>query len=131
MDVNREIEASEKEMGSVKISPDVVAVIAAIAASEIEGVCSMSSSIAGGISEFLGKKNYSKGVKVDITADGSAVIDLYIIAQYGANINSMGEEMQAAVKKSVENMTGLNVIKVNVHVQGINLEEEPKEKEKE
>ena len=128
---NREIDAYEKEIGSVKISPDVVAVIASIAASEVEGVCSMSSSIAGGISEFLGKKNYSKGVKVEITADDSAVIDLYVIAQYGANINNMGEEMQSTVKKSVETMTGLNVIRVNVHVQGINLEEEPKEKEKE
>ena len=85
----------------------------------------MASSIAGGIYELLGKKNLSKGVKVEL--DGTnAVIDIYIIVEYGVNINSVAENIQEAVKNSVETMTGLNVTKVNIHIQGVNLESENK-----
>lgn len=106
----------------IKISNDVVAVIAGVAVSEVPGVASMSGGFAGGISEVLsGKKNLSKGIKVD--ADEKEVkIDVNIIVEYGSRIPDVAFEIQNRVKKSVENMTGLKVSEVNVNVQGVNTE---------
>ena len=108
----------------IKISNDVVAVIAGVAVSEVPGVASMSGGFAGGISEVLsGKKNLSKGIKVD--ADEKEVrIDVNIIVEYGSRIPDVAFEIQNRVKKSVENMTGLKVSEVNVHVQGVKTERE-------
>lgn len=119
------------EKGNVKIAVDVVATIAGIAANEIEGVAGMCGNLAGGIAEFLGnKKNPTKGVKVDMKED-SAVIDLFIVAEYGIRIPELAWEIQENVKNSVESMTGITVEKVNIHVDGISFEKEKnKEKEK-
>ena len=113
----QEIEESSNE--GIKIANDVVAVIAGVAVSEVRGVASMSGGFAGGISEVLsGKKNMSKGIKVD--ADEKEVkIDVNIIVEYGTRIPDVAFEIQNRVKKSVENMTGLKVAEVNVHVQGV------------
>ena len=107
-------EVSEGE--GIQISNDVIAVIAGVAVSEVQGV----SSIAGGISEVLsGKKNLAKGIKVD--KDESKVkIDVNIVVEYGTRIPDVAFEIQNRVKTSVENMTGLKVEEVNVHVQGVN-----------
>ena len=108
------------ENEGIKISDDVVAVIAGVAVSEVPGVASMAGSFAGGISEvFSGKKNMAKGIKVDI-ADNDTKIDVNIIVEYGTRIPDVAFEIQNRVKKAVENMTGLNVEEVNVHVQGVN-----------
>jgi len=116
------------EKGNIKISGEVVATIAGIAAGEINGVAGMCGTIAGGIAEFLGnKKNPSKGVKVEIT-DESTIIDLYIVVEYGIRIPDLAWELQENVKASVESMTGLNVEKVNIHVDGVSFEKEPKKK---
>ncbi len=116
------------ESGNIKIANDVVATIAGIAANEIEGVAGMYTGIAGGIAEFLGgKKNPAKGVKVEITGN-NAVIDLYIVVAYGKRIPELAWEIQENVKNSVESMTGLNVEKVNIHVDGVSFEKEKKEK---
>ena len=111
----------------IKISNDVVAVIAGVAVSEVPGVASMSGGFAGGISEVLsGKKNLSKGIKVD--ADEKEVrIDVNIIVEYGSRIPDVAFEIQNRVKKSVENMTGLKVAEVNVHVQGVKTEKDNEE----
>ena len=113
-------ENMEESNDGIKISNDVVAVIAGVAVSEVPGVASMSGGFAGGISEVLsGKKNLSKGIKVD--ADEKEVkIDVNIIVEYGSRIPDVAFEIQNRVKKSVENMTGLKVVEVNVHVQGVN-----------
>lgn len=117
--------------GNVKISTEVVATIAGIAASEINGVSGMCGNIAGGIAELLGsKKSPSKGVKVEITEE-SAVIDLYIIVEYGIRIPDLAWELQENVKASVESMTGLTVEKVNIHVDGVNFEKDKKTKKEE
>ena len=80
----------------------------------------MAGGFAGGISEvFSGKKNLAKGIKVDI-ADNDTKIDVNIIVEYGTRIPDVAFEIQNRVKKAVENMTGLNVEEVNVHVQGVN-----------
>ncbi|NMA92228.1 MAG: Asp23/Gls24 family envelope stress response protein [Firmicutes bacterium] len=107
------------ELGTIKISDDVVAIIAGLAATEIEGVAAMSGGIAGGIAEVLGKRNLSKGVKVEVGTE-ECNIDLFVIIRYGARIPDVCWSVQENVKKAVESMTGLRVLQVNVHVQGIN-----------
>ncbi len=134
--VEEEITINEGE-NSIEISDDVVAVISGMAASEVSGVAEMAGGFAGGISEVLsGKKNLAKGIKVEILDNKEARIDVNIIVEYGARIPDVAFEIQKRVKKSVENMTGLSVLEVNVHVQGVSMaqlenKEETKEVEKE
>ncbi len=104
--------------GTVRIANDVVATIAGLAATEVEGIAGMSGGIAGGIAEMLGRKNLTKGVKVELN-DTEAIIDLFIIVEFGVAIPSVAENAQNAVRSSVESMTGLNVNAVNIHVQGV------------
>ncbi len=111
------------EIGAIKITDEVVAIIAGIAATEVPGVTSMSGGIAGGIAEALGRKNLSKGVKVEV-GEKEAAIDLFIIVEYGFRIPEVAWTIQEKVKSAVEEMTGLNVIEVNIHIQGVNLERE-------
>ena len=114
-----EIVLNEGE-NNIEISDDVVAVIAGMAASEVSGVAEMAGGFAGGISEVLsGKKNLAKGIKVEILDNKETRIDVNIIVEYGARIPDVAFEIQKRVKKSVENMTGLSVLEVNVHVQGV------------
>lgn len=122
---NEENETSEKalavstEQENIQISNDVIAVIAGVAVSEVSGVASTVGGFAGGISEVLsGKKNMAKGIKVEKT-DGKVKIDVNIIVEYGTRIPDVAFEIQNRVKKAVENMTGMNVVEVNVHVQGV------------
>ena len=126
------VEIEENTEGSndgIKISNDVVAVIAGVAVSEVPGVASMSGGFAGGISEVLsGKKNLSKGIKVD-AEEKDVKIDVNIIVEYGSRIPDVAFEIQNRVKKSVENMTGLKVSEVNVHVQGVKTEREEQNEE--
>ncbi len=112
--------------GNVKIADDVVAVIAEIAAREVQGVYSMSGGIADSITEILGKRNPSKGVKVEV-GEKEAAIDLYIVVDYGVRIPDVSWQIQENVKKAVETMTGLSVVEVNIHIQGVNLEKDIKE----
>jgi len=114
-----------EELGNVKITEEVVAIIAGIAATEVNGVAGMSGGLAGGIAEMLGRKNLSKGVKVEV-GEKEAAIDLYIIVEYGCRIPDVSWEIQEKVKRAVENMTGLSVIEVNIHIQGVNIDKEPK-----
>ena len=122
--VNVNVEENQGEVTlentNIKIADDVIAVIAGAAASEVPGVSSMAGGFAGGISEVLsGKKNLAKGIKVD--KDESKVkIDVNIVVEYGTRIPDVAFEIQNRVKTSVENMTGLKVEEVNVHVQGVN-----------
>ena len=117
----------EESVGNIKISVDVVSTIAGIAATEVEGVAEMYSSFAGGIAEKLGaKKNTSKGVKVEMNGDNAA-IDLYIVVNYGVRIPELAWEIQENVKKNVESMTGLEVSKVNIHIEGVKFVKEAEE----
>ena len=128
-----EIVLNEGE-NNIEISDDVVAVIAGMAASEVSGVAEMAGGFAGGISEVLsGKMNLAKGIKVEVLDNKEARIDVNIIVEYGARIPDVAFEIQKRVKKSVENMTGLSVLEVNVHVQGVStvqLEEKKQEEQK-
>lgn len=113
------IKTLESDKGTIKIADEVVRVIAGLAADEVEGI-SMSGGIVGGIAEKLGRKSLSKGVKVQV-GEKEAVVDLYVIADYGVNISDVATKIQDNVRKSIENMTGLSVPEVNVHVQGVNV----------
>ena len=129
---NTEQQTDEITLGNntIKIADDVVAVIAGVAVSEIQGVANMAGGFAGGISEvFSGKKNLAKGIKVDAT-ETEAKIDVNIIVEYGTRIPDVAFEIQNRVKKAVENMTGLKVEEVNVHVQGVNTDSSKEDEEK-
>ena len=107
---------------NIKIADDVISVIAGVAVSEVPGVAQMSGGFAGGISEVLsGKKNLAKGIKVD-SGEKETKIDVNIIVEYGARIPDVAFEIQNKVKKAVESMTGLKVVEVNVHIQGVSTE---------
>ncbi len=115
------IKQDSEDIGTVKISDDVVSIISGLAATEVKGVAGMSGGIAGGIAELLGRKNQSKGVKVNI-GENEVTIDLHVVMDYGIKIPEVAWEVQEKVKKAVETMTGLNVIEVNIHVQGVTME---------
>ena len=118
----KEVEEVENIAEGIKISSDVIAVIAGVAVSEVPGVFGMAGGFAGGITEVLkGKKNLAKGIKVEAT-NNKTKIDVNIIVEYGARIPDVAFEIQNRVKTAVENMTGLKVEEVNVHVQGVNTE---------
>lgn len=124
-EMNEEIIEKEEHIDSgVEISDDVVAVIAGIAVADVQGVAGMAKGFAGGLTEaFSGKKNLAKGIKVDVN-EGKAKIDVNIIVEYGTRIPDVAFEIQSRVKKSVKEMTGLEVDAVNVHVQGVQTPQE-------
>ncbi|MEW6182343.1 MAG: Asp23/Gls24 family envelope stress response protein [Bacillota bacterium] len=119
----------KSELGAVRIANEVVGVIAGLAAVEVPGVAGMSGGIVGGIAEMLGRKNLSKGVKVEV-GEREAAIDLYAVVNFGVRIADVATQVQSNVKRAVEEMTGLAVVEVNVHVQGVIFPEEPREEER-
>lgn len=110
-------------LGAVHIADDVVSIIAGLAATEVEGIAGMSEGLVGGLAEMLGKKNFSKGVKVEV-GEKEAAVDIFIIVKYGARIPEVALAAQEIVKQAIEKMTGLTVVEVNVHVQGVGFPEE-------
>ena len=104
---------------NLNISEDVIGIIAGLAASEVEGIACMTLGFVDGINQILGgNKKYSKGVKIEL--EGKKVtIDLYVNVKYGVRIPDIAWAAQNAVKSAVENMTGLDVVAVNINVQGI------------
>lgn len=117
---DEEVIIEGQENNGIRIANDVVAVIAGVAVSEVPGVAGMAGGFAGGITEVLsGKKNLSKGIKVEV-GEKETKIDINIIVEYGTRIPDVAFEIQNRVKKAVETMAGLKVTAVNVHVQGVN-----------
>ena len=112
----------DPNLGEVKIADEVVAIIAALAATEVEGVASMAGNITNELVGKLGMKNLSKGVKVDVTEEHVSV-DLSLNIRYGYNIPAVSEQVQEKVSTAIENMTGLTVLDVNIKIAGVNMEE--------
>ena len=110
------------EAGEVRIADEVVAIIAGLAATEVEGVASMAGNITNELVGKLGMKNLSKGVKVDVTEEHVSV-DLSLNIKYGYNIPDVSERVQDRVKSAIENMTGLTVLDVNIRIAGVNINE--------
>jgi uncharacterized alkaline shock family protein YloU len=116
------------DVGSIRIADEVVGIIAGMAATEVSGVAGMSAGLVGGIAEMLGKKNLAKGVKVEV-GEREAAVDLYIIVEYGVRIPDIALRVQENVKRGIESMTGLDVVEVNVHVQGVGFGQDGKEED--
>jgi len=117
------VNKKDTTLGSVRVADEVVSIIAGLAATEVSGIAGMSGGIVGGIAEILGRKNFSKGVKVEV-GEREAAVDLYIIVKYGVRIPDVALQAQENVKQAIETMTGLSVVEVNVHVQGVGFPEE-------
>lgn len=117
--MNEREQSTPADLGTTRIANEVFATIAGLAATEVDGIMGMSGGIAGGIAEALGRRNFSRGVKIEV-GEEEAAIDLYVIVKYGARIPDIAWEVQEKVKKAVESMTGYRVVRVNVHVQGVN-----------
>ena len=118
---NHKVYEKEK-IGEVRIADEVVAIIAGLAASEVEGVDSMAGNITNELVGKLGMKNLSKGVKVDVTEEHVSVV-LSLNLKYGYSIPAVCETVQEKVKNAIENMTGLTVLEVNIKIAGVSLED--------
>ena len=114
---------TEENLGEVKIADEVVAVIAGLAAMEVDGVASMAGSTTKDIASRLGVKSMSKGVKVDVL-EGIVTEALRLNLKYGYNIKQTTEKVQEKVKAAIENMTGLDVADVNIRITGVEMPEE-------
>lgn len=111
---------SDASLGDVKIADEVVAIIAALAATEVEGVDSMAGNITNELISRLGMKNLSKGVKVDVL-EGVVTVSLSLNLKYNYSIPEVTRKVQEKVKNAVENMTGLEVADVNIKVAGVEM----------
>lgn len=123
---NTEIRESHKlyqkdKIGEVQIADEVVAIIAGLASTEVEGVASMAGNITNELVSRLGMKNLSKGVKVEVTEEHVSV-ELSLNIQYGYNIPQVSAQVQEKVKTAIENMTGLTVLDVNIKIAGVEME---------
>lgn len=114
------------EQGSIQISEDVIASVAASAVLEVEGVCGLNGNIGTDIAEMLGKKNLGKGVRITSDKDGAVLVDCDVVARFGYSVFELAKSVQDAVKASLESVTGLAIAKVNVNICGIALPRENK-----
>ncbi len=121
MSETREYISRADELGNIHISEDVLAVIAAAAALEVEGVSALAANLGSDIAELLGKKNLAKGVRVQTEGD-QVTIEISVMIRYGYSIPEVAKAVQEAVSSSVESMSSLSVQAVNVNVSGISLE---------
>lgn len=110
----------ETTLGQLKVTNEVIAILAGMAAMEEDGVYAMSGGITGELAQALGIKNLSKGVKIETDAEGIHV-NIYVIVELGVRIPDVAWSIQEKVKKMVEKMTGSKVAEVNIHVQGVNI----------
>ncbi|MGE5544572.1 MAG: Asp23/Gls24 family envelope stress response protein [Bacillota bacterium] len=108
------------DIGAIRIAEEVVSTIAGLAAVEVEGVAAMSGSLTAGLTEILGRKNLSKGVKVEV-GESEAAIEAFIVVEFGFPIPGVAKAVQNQIKSAVETMTGLNVTAVNIHVVGVSM----------
>ena len=110
----------DENIGSVRIADEVVAMIASLAATEVDGVSSMVGNITNELMSKVGMKNLTRGVRVDV--QGSNVkVELAVLMEYGYNIPGTSQKVQERVKNAIENMTGLNVTDVNIRIAGVNM----------
>ena len=130
-----EVSKVEAEGGRIIFADEVVATIASLAVTDVDGVASLSGGMVEGITEMLGKKSLTKGVKVEVGTEEAAV-DITVSIRYGYKIKEVCEKIQTAVKSAIENMTGLRVVEINIFVQSVVFEpgegnnKAPKQKEK-
>ena len=112
---------TDENLGEIKIADEVVAIIAGLAATEVEGVCSMGGNITKELVSRLGMKNLSKGVRVEVTEEGKIEVFVTINIAYGYAIPAVSGNVQEKVKAAIENMTGLEVSGVNVRIADVDM----------
>lgn len=120
MERNTCVLEGNENIGSVQLADDVIAVIAGLAATEVDGVSAMAGNITKELMTKVGIKNLTKGVKVDVIGK-NVVIDLSIMLEYGYNIPTTCGKVQEKVKSTVENMTGLTVTDVNIRIASVDM----------
>ena len=120
LEQNTYVLQEDDDFGTVKIADDVVASIAGIAATEVEGVVSMAGNIGNELKSKMGVKNLAKGVKVEVIGK-SVKADIALIVEYGYSIPAISQKVQEKVKSTIENMTGLTVTDVNIRIAGVNM----------
>ena len=120
LEQNTYVLQEDDDFGTVKIADDVVASIAGIAATEVEGVVSMAGNIGNELKSKMGVKNLAKGVKVEVIGK-SVKADIALIVEYGYSIPAISQKVQEKVKSAIENMTGLTVTDVNIRIAGVNM----------
>ncbi len=118
---NTSILEEKEDMGTVQIADDVVAMIAALAATEVDGVSAMAGNITNDLMKRVGMKTLNKGVKVEVK-EGRVRADLALIVRYGYNIPGTCQKVQYKVKTAIENMTGLEVTDVNIRIAGVDMQ---------
>ena len=123
MGENREYITYPDEKGSINISEEVIAVIAANAAVEVEGVASLSASLGKDLAELLGKKNISKGVKISVSEE-AVTADIFVMVRLVYAVNEVGMKVQQRVLSAIQDMTGFAIEAVNVHICGISFEKD-------
>ena len=114
--------------GKVEIAPEVIEVIASIAASEVDGVAQMRGNFATGVVERLGKKNHGKGVKVELSETGIKV-DVYCVMKFGVSIPVVAQKIQDNIRQTLLNMTALEAEEINIHIVGVQFESSKQEVE--
>lgn len=111
----------DTSLGKVEIAPEVIEIIAGIAASEVDGLFAMRGNFASGVAERFGRATHSKGVKVELT-DNGILIDIYVILYYGVSIPQVAQELQSSIRQTIKNMTALEIDEINIHVVGIQMD---------
>lgn len=117
-----------QDHGKIEIAPEVIEVIAGIAASEVEGVAQMRGNFATGVVERLGKKNHGKGIRVELAEDGIKV-DVYCLMKFGVSIPTVAQKVQDNIRQALYNMTALEIGEVNIHIVGVTFEQGKQENE--
>lgn len=112
------IQEEGQSHGKIEIAPEVIEVIAGIAASEVEGVAQMRGNFATGVAERLGKKSHGKGIRVELTEEGIKV-DVYCLMKFGISIPTIAQEVQDNIRQTLYNMTALEAKEVNIHIVGV------------
>ncbi len=113
---------------SIRISSEVIAVIVSLVSNDVPGIAGMSGGLVGGIAEKLGRRDLTKGIKVQVNED-KVVIDLNVIADYGVSIVDATNKLKKEIRDNVEKTTGLTVEAININVQGINVPKAEEEAE--
>jgi uncharacterized alkaline shock family protein YloU len=112
----------KEELGRIEVAPEVIEVIAGIAATEVEGVAATRGNFASGVVERFGKKVHSKGVKSAMSEDGKIVIDVFCSVKFGYSIPKVAKELQQSIRQQIITMTAIETSEVNIHITGIQFE---------
>ena len=112
----------KEELGKIEVAPEVIEVIAGIAATEVEGIASTRGNFASGVVERFGKKVHSKGIKSAMSDEGHIVIDVFCTVKYGMSIPKVAKDVKSSIRQAIQNMTTIVTSEVNVHITGIQFE---------